>query len=55
MRKFFYVLVMGLLAVIVIPSCSTTDSLDEVIQVSDLDVSASTDDYESKVAKPGSN
>ena len=55
MRKFFYVLVFGLVTVMVLPSCSTSDDLDEMIQQSDLDVSASTDDAESKVAKPGSN
>ena len=55
MRKFFYALVLGLVTVLVIPSCSTSDDLDEMIQESDLDVSASTDDGEDKVAKPGSN
>lgn len=53
MRKFIYSLVLGLVTIMVIPACSTSDSLDEAIQESDLDVSA-TDDKESKIAKPGS-
>lgn len=55
MRKFFYALVFGLVTVMVIPSCSTADDLDEMIQQSDLDVAAATDDYEIKIAKPGAN
>ncbi|MEO1256259.1 MAG: hypothetical protein AAFY41_15430 [Bacteroidota bacterium] len=55
MRKFFCALVLGLLAIVVFPSCSTADSLDDVIQESDLDITASTDDEEDKVAKPTVN
>lgn len=54
MRKFFYALVFGLVTVMVIPSCSTSDELSEMVQESDLDVSASTVDAEDKIAKPGS-
>lgn len=54
MKKLFYVFALGLVTVMVIPSCSTSDGLDDVIMESDLDVAASTDDEEDKVAKPGS-
>ena len=52
MRKFLSVFVLGVFALVVVPSCSTADSLDDVIQESDLDVSASTDDDEDTIASP---
>jgi len=52
MKKFFNVLALAAVALIVIPSCSTSDSLDEVIEASDLDVSATTGDAEDKNAIP---
>ena len=55
MRKLFYVFVLGVVTVMVVPSCSTSDSLDDVIDESNFDVASSTNDAESKVAKPGSN
>lgn len=55
MRKFFYAFVLSLVALLVIPACSTADDLDEVIEPSELDVTASTDDDEDIVAKPGSS
>ncbi|GAB4232753.1 MAG: hypothetical protein Tsb0034_05640 [Ekhidna sp.] len=53
MRKSFYAFVLSLVALFVIPACSTADDLDEVIEPSELDVTASTDDDEDIVAKPG--
>ncbi len=42
MRKFFFAFVLVVLAAVSTSSCSSTESLDEVIQESELDVSAST-------------
>ena len=52
MRKFLYTLILSILALIVIPSCTNTDSLDEVIQKSELDISAASEDKEKKSNKP---
>ena len=52
MRKFLYTLILSMLALVVIPSCTNTDSLDEVVEESDLDISAGTKDGNSNVAKP---
>ncbi|MEM6830155.1 MAG: hypothetical protein AAF551_06535 [Bacteroidota bacterium] len=51
MKKLF-VFVLGVVTIFVAPSCSTTDGLDEVIQNSDLDVTAIHPDEEDKIAHP---
>ena len=55
MRKFFFTLLVCLFALSAIPSCAPTDSLEDVIEESDLEVVATTDDEEDKVAKPGAS
>jgi len=52
MKKFFNVFVVAV-ALVVIPSCSTSDSLDEVIEANELDVSAETDKQNMPIAEPG--
>jgi len=55
MRKLFFSLILFSFALFAMPSCSPSDSLEDVIEESDLDVTTSTDDDEDKTAKPGSN
>ena len=50
MKKFFSILVVAAVTLVVIPSCSTSDSLDEVI-ANELNVAAETDDQELPIAK----
>ena len=51
MKKFFSILVVAAVTLVVIPSCSTSDSLDEVIEANELNVAAETDDQELPIAK----
>lgn len=52
MRKLFFTLTLFSFALFAMPSCSPSDSLEDVIEESELDVTTSGED-EDKIAKPG--